>query len=242
MPSKSVEYLKSKYYTKSEHPYEVYERLVLSNLTSTTTVLDYGCGRTAPNLVRWKHAGRKLFGVDLIDFTVSDPDLTLIKTCLPEPNLTWTLPIASGSVDLITARSVVEHLRDPRKVFTELNRVLKPCGAIVFLTANFWDYGSLIAAVIPNSLHPKIVAKVEGRKENDTFPTEYRANTRGEIESISRNTGFKISEFEYLTQYPNYLQFSAPLFAVGIAYERFTKNVRGMGFLRSWILCKLVKI
>jgi len=41
-----------------------------------------------------------------------------------------------------------------------------------------WDYGTLVAYIIPNKYHARIVKKVEGRGEEDTFPTAYKTNTK----------------------------------------------------------------
>ena len=48
----------------------------------------------------------------------------------------------------------------------------------MFLTANMWDYGTLVARAVPNRFHAGIVKVVEGRAEEDTFPIAYKTNTR----------------------------------------------------------------
>lgn len=47
----------------------------------------------------------------------------------------WSLPVADGSVDVITSFGVLEHLDDPQGVLRSLHRVLKPGGQVV-LTAD----------------------------------------------------------------------------------------------------------
>ena len=99
-------------------------------------------------------------------------------------------------------------------------RVLKPGGYVVFLTANLWDYASLIAAVVPNRFHPWIVSKTEGRAEHDVFPIAYRTNTRGAVEKWSRHAGFELLSFSYLGQYPSYFMFNGSC----SFWPRVTKN------------------
>ena len=74
----------------------------------------------------------------------------------------YDIPIADSCVDLVMARSVIEHVTDPAAVYAEMYRVLKPGGSFLFLTANFWDYASLIAASIPNFLCQEQVSLGEG--------------------------------------------------------------------------------
>jgi len=43
-----------------------------------------------------------------------------------------TLPYADGTFDLVTAFDVVEHVEDDQRAFTELTRVLRPHGRLIF--------------------------------------------------------------------------------------------------------------
>jgi SAM-dependent methyltransferase len=136
---------------------------------------------------------------------------------------------------------VFEHLTDPESVYREFARVLKPGGRIVFLTPNRWDYGTLIARAVPNRFHARIVKAVEGREEEDTFPTAYRTNTRRDVERLAGSSGFRIEDFRYLSQYPNYLMFNGFLFALGTAFEKVVSRVHVLRFLRGWIMVTLRK-
>jgi SAM-dependent methyltransferase len=139
------------------------------------------------------------------------------------------------------SRSVMEHVTDPIAVYTEMNRVLRPGGRLIFLTGNLWDYAALIAKAVPNRLHPWVVKNTEGRAEQDVFPTAYKTNTKGAVERLARQTGFEIESFQYLSQYPNYFMFSAPLFLAATGYEKLVRNVEALRFLRGWILVALRK-
>lgn len=139
------------------------------------------------------------------------------------------------------SRSVFEHLVDPDSVYREFSRVLKPGGRIVFLTANLWDYGTMVARLIPNRFHARIVKAVEGRPEEDTFPTAYKTNTRGDVDRLAANAGLAVEAFEYLNQYPNYLMFNGALFLLGVGYERLTSRFDCLRLLRGWILVTLRK-
>lgn len=230
-----TERLRERFYGDAVHPYELFERDVAAALRPGDTLLDAGCGRTAPVLVKFRGKAARLVGVDLVDFTAEIGGVELIKGDLSN------VPLPAASVDLIMSRSVMEHVTDPPAVYAELGRLLRPGGRLIFLTANLWDYAALIAKAIPNRLHPWIVSRTEGRAEEDVFPTAYRANTHRAVQRWAAATGFEIESFRHLSQYPNYFMFSAPLFLLATAYEKAIRRVEALRFLRGWILVGLRK-
>ncbi|MEA2900188.1 MAG: hypothetical protein QOH36_75 [Actinomycetota bacterium] len=50
------------------------------------------------------------------------------------------LPFAAGSVGGVLCSHVLEHVRDPRHVVSEVHRVLKPGGLAYFTLLDFWPY------------------------------------------------------------------------------------------------------
>lgn len=120
-----------------------------------------------------------------------------------------------------------------------MRRILKPGGHFICLTPNLFDYASLLAILVPNSLHPHLVHWTEGRAKSDVFPTYYRSNTRAAITRLARNNGFELAEFRYLGQYPSYFAFSALLFRLGAYYEILLRRHPRLHFLRGWIFADL---
>lgn len=230
-----VKRLEARYFRDSVHPYRIFETEVRKALPAGGVILDAGCGRTAPILSGFRGAASRLIGVDLVDFTTTAQDLELYKGDLAY------IPVPSCSIDVVMARSVMEHIEKPTEVYREMYRVLKPGGHFIFLTANLWDYASLIAILVPNRLHPWIVSKTQGRKPDDVFPTRYRTNTHRAIKRFARSAGFQLERIEYLGQQPDYFQFSTPLFLLGTAYEKLISRYEGLAFLRGWILADLRK-
>ncbi len=234
--SRFAERLRDRFYDSQTHPYRVLERRI-DGLVSreTSTLLDAGCGRSAPMLRRFLGRVPRLIGVELVDFRGVPPGIETYKSDLAN------LPLPDAGVDLIMSRSVFEHLTDPPAVYRELARILKPGGRLVFLTANMWDYGTQVARLVPNRWHAAIVKATEGRAEEDTFPTAYLTNTRRDVDRLSREAGLRVERFEYLSQYPNYLMFNGALFALGMCYEKLVSAFKPLEFLRGWILVTLVK-
>lgn len=229
------EALLRKCYANSPHPYRLYEEQVTQLLTPDTVLLDAGCGRTVPVLRKYLGRVRRLIGIELVSFSDVPPGIETYHADLSN------MPLPDASVDIIMSRSVFEHLTDPAAVYKEFSRVLRPGGAVVFLTANMWDYGTLVARLVPNRFHSRIVRQVEGRAEEDTFPTAYRTNTRTDVEHLATSAGFTVENFEYLSQYPNYLMFNGALFFLGTCYEKLISRFESLRFLRGWIMVTLRK-
>lgn len=223
------------YYGTKPHPYQLFERTVTGLLTPKAVLLDAGCGRTVPVLKKYLGAVGRLIGVEMVEFTDVPAGIETYNADLAH------IPLPDGCVDLIMSRSVFEHLQEPDDVYKEFERILRPGGSVIFLTANMWDYGTLVARLIPNRFHARIVKMVEGRPEEDTFPIAYRTNTRADVNRLAAHAGLNVASFEYLNQYPNYLMFNGLLFLLGVAYERVTSRFEFLRFLRGWILVTLTK-
>ena len=225
-----------RFYADVPHPYRVFENKVDALLDrSVRVLLDAGCGRTVPVLRKYLNRVDRLIGVELVEFTDVPPGIEAFNVNLSE------LPLADSSVDLIMSRSVFEHLTDPEAVYREFARVLRPGGRVVFLTANMWDYGTLVARLVPNRFHGRIVKVVEGREEEDTFPTAYKTNTHADVQRLANAVGLKVESFDYLSQYPNYLMFNALLFLLGTGFEKLISRFEALRWLRGWIMVTLVK-
>jgi SAM-dependent methyltransferase len=231
-----AERLRERYFGGQTHPYVVFEDTVSQLLRPEHTLLDAGCGRTAPVLVKYRGRADRLIGVDLVEFDAAAcAGLEVYKGDLV------SIPVATSSVDVVMARSVMEHVEQPLETYREVFRALRPGGHFVFLTANLWDYVSIVSRLIPNRFHPWIVARTEGRAEHDVFPIQYRTNTRGAVRRFSAQAGFELREFRYLGQYPAYFMFNGALFFLATGYEKLISRYETLAPLRGWILAVLRK-
>jgi SAM-dependent methyltransferase len=222
-----------RFYRNDPHPYRLFEAQIEARLRPEAVLLDAGCGRTVPVLRKYIGRAARLIGVELEEFIDVPEGIETYRANLA------SIPLPNASVDIVMSRSVFEHLDDPAAVYRELARIVKPGGRIVFLTANMWDYATLVARLVPNRFHPGIVARVEGREEADVFPVRYRTNTRRAVARLAADAGLEIEDFRYLGQYPNYLMFNAALFLLGTAYDKLVSRLNLLRFLRGWILVTL---
>jgi len=231
-PSPRTDRLKPRYFDEQDHPYQHLEREIARYLRPHFTLLEAGCGRQAEVLAKFRGRARRLIGVDPVEFTL---DQGLDEIELQRGDIANT-GLASGSVDLVISRALMEHLPSPRPAFAEIQRVLKPGGHYVYLVPNLGDYGSLAALFTPNGLHPAIVKFVEGRELHDTFPAYFRCSTKGSIQKFCDSTGLELVKCEYLGQYPAYFQFNAFLFWLATGYEKLISRFEALRFLRGWLL------
>ncbi len=179
--------------------YAYYE--ALDQLTSAAPVwLDLGCGHQV--FASWMdREERKVVGqarlVAGMDYDV--PSLRSHKTIhMRLAGDVTRLPFPDATFDLVSANMVIEHLNDPAAALLEIRRVLKPGGAFVFHTPNYWNFWVLLGGIAPDFLKLPAIRMLEGRKAVDVFPTRYRMNTGAAITNLARAAGFDVTRVDYL--------------------------------------------
>lgn len=232
---KGVRRIWKRMWSNTKHPFVVLEEVLDSRIVRGQRVLEHGCGYTAPLLRKYMDRGADLIGVDVVEFEGVEPGLKLYNADIGQ------LPLESNSIDLIFSRSVMEHVVDAAQVYSEAYRVLKLGGSWVFLTANRWDYASVIARIVPNRFHGALVHQAEGRAEKKVFPTVYRSNSYFQVRDAARKSGLEIEKFDYLGQHPNYFQFSTILYGLASIYEKAILAIPACRVVRGWLLVQLKK-
>jgi ubiquinone/menaquinone biosynthesis C-methylase UbiE len=122
-----------------------------------------------------------------------------------------SLPFEDGSFNLLTARSVVEHVENPSELLREIYRVLKPGGHFVFATPNYLYYQTLLASLTPRSLKQKLVQALEERSEQDIFPVHYVMNTPSTITRLVKDAGLKIESLDTVECPPEFIRLGGPI-------------------------------
>jgi SAM-dependent methyltransferase len=129
------------------------------------------------------------------------------------------LPFTDATFDLATANMVVEHLSDPLGQFCEVRRVLKPGGRFLFHTPNAVSYFCLMRRLVPSRINKHLVWLLDGRRVEDVFPVQYKANTIGRISDLARLTGFRVKRIKMLVSSPIFV-FIPPLMIFELLYLR----------------------
>ena len=204
------------------------EALVRSLLTEESQVLDLGCGRGGVVELFWR---------DVKLAAGLDPDVpSLVEhraTGMPVIRGRGEhLPFVEGSFDLIVCLWVLEHLERPEVVFREVRRVLRAGGHFVFLAPNLRNPLLLLnrlAKGLPQ-LQRRIVPRLYGRVEADTFPVRYRANTARAIRAQAAHAGFEVASLTAIPD-PTYLALNDAMFRAAALSERLLPSSWGVHLL-----------
>ena len=193
-------------------------------LSKDAVVLDVGCGRAAfaedpvvyrRNLRMLKGKVKKVIGIDVQPAGETNPTLDEFRLIAGDG---W--PVEDESIDLLIADYVLEHIAEPTAFFAEVARVLKPGAYVCMRTPNKWGYAAIMTRLIPNRWHAAITAKVqENRKEEDVFPTCFKANTVGSIRKLCAAQGMEVTVIGHSAE-PAYLSFSRITYVLGLWLER----------------------
>lgn len=228
--------LRDKWYPKSVRPHQIYTAAVLAECNASTVLLDLGCGREA----RWLRgiAPRVGLGVGM-DYEIAaawnDPGRGLL--CGDAHHV----PLASGSVDVLSTMNTIEHFADPRRVLDELYRVLRPGGHLFIVTVNLRFPPVAAAQFLPHRLRQRINSVATDSNPEDTFPVFYRANTAGQLRAVGCAAGFQVRRLEMLSHHPEYFMFSPLAYRCWAAFERLVLRRTAFAGFRHFILAHFVK-
>ena len=204
------------------------EALVRSYATPTSSVLDLGCGRGGVVELIWRDV-KLAAGID-----PDSPSLTGHRAH-GMPILRGVgehLPFAGESFDLVVCVWVLEHLKEPSKVFSEVKRVLRPGGHFVFLTPNLRNpllVLNRIGKAVP-IVQARLVSRFYGRRESDTFPVQYRANTVGALRRLAEASGLEVADLRVVPD-PTYLAVNGFMFSTSVLAERLMPKGWGVHLL-----------
>ena len=179
-------------YSRKDGQIEFYTR-VNALVDENSRVLDFGAGRghwavdPMPHMskrLRWMR-GRvaEVVGTDVDPVVMNNPSLDVAHVV----EIGAPLPLESESFDLVVADYVLEHVNadDAPALAADVMRVLKPGGWFAARTPNKWGMIGLGARAIPNSLHVRMLNRLQpGRKAEDVFPTRYAMNTRRDLQRL----------------------------------------------------------
>ncbi len=211
-------------FTRDDGTVAFYNRVQAASLVGHS-VLDVGCGRglACEDPVAYRRAIRTLkrpdnqvLGIDVDSAGKTNPLLDEFRM-IEGPR--W--PVDDGSIDLLVADYVLEHIEDVPAFFAEIRRVLKGTGVACLRTTNGWGYVALAARLIPNRHHAGVLKRVQqDREAEDVFPTYYRCNTIGSIRRQFAAIGFDHGVWGHAYE-PAYMEFSKIAYAMGVLYTRW---------------------
>ena len=212
--------------------YDRFSDVIHEYVRAGDVMLDAGCGSGRVFQYRFDESQRPqlIFGVDMTEEPRGNGNIDVAARA----DLA-ALPFRAETFDIAISSHVAEHLTQPERVFGELARVVKPGGRLMVLTPNKWHYVTLSAALMPHAFHLKF-NQSRGVDAHDIFPTVYRANTAGRLRSLYERAGFEIERLEQFETEPEYLAFSTPTYALGVAFERAVNRFGALKNLRVNLL------
>jgi SAM-dependent methyltransferase len=195
---------------------ELFAAQVRSALHPAARLLDLGCGRGGL-VEQLDHPASCIVGID--------PDLdSLREHRLPHlpraAALSGHLPFVPATFDVVAASWLLEHLPQPATTFAEIGRVLRPGGVFIFITPNARHplaWANRVAGRLGRA-QGRLVDRLYGRAEADTFPTAYRANSAEALARLCVAAGLALQSLTFVAD-PTYLAFSRPAFRLMSAIE-----------------------
>lgn len=206
-----------------------------AHLTPESIVLDVGAGAGIVEAMYFRGQVARICGIDL-DPRVEENDK------LDEGKLAdaGKIPYDDALFDVVFADNVMEHLDEPKAVFAEIARVLKPGGVMLFKTPNRSHYVPLLARWTPLRFH-QFINKLRGREAEDTFPTHYLANSQAQVTELAKQTGLNVLKIDRIEGRPEYLRLTFVTYLFGLLYERIVNATSALSKWRVLLIAELRK-
>jgi len=207
---RKCEAIESRYFPDHRWPADVYKKLLSACDGPGLKVAHLGCGHDQVEVRECFLKSRIVgFDMDLAALTRYRPTFCVLA------NLEM-IPVQDNSFDLLISEFVLEHLKDPGRVFAECHRILRPGGEFIFLTINRNSIPAWVARVTPLYFHRWIKRMLpRPTQDEDVFPTYYRCNRYSTLSQILKHYRFEEIDFQYLDGSFDYLQFSPLLYRLG---------------------------
>lgn len=201
---------------KKQWDNKIFREFTLEYVDKDTVLLDAGAGRGYLKEMNFKDHVKKAVGVDPDKIVKTNPYLHEAHIGLAD-NMHY---FKDESFDVIVSNNVLEHISDPNAFYAETSRVLKKGGVLITKTPNMFHYMPVIAMITPQSFH-NFASKLRGTPAGDTFPTQYKANSKKAQTKFGKENNLKVEKMVFVEGRPEYLRMFFFTYILGMIYERF---------------------
>lgn len=207
---------------------------VINAKPRNTVAVDVGGGTTCPFARVLKPDGNTI----IIALDISQDQLRCnndVKGKLVA-DVVKNLPFGNGTIDLITSRSVLEHLGDVGDFVRHSRDVLKPGGYWVHLFPSKFAPFAVINQLLPKAWSRTLVgALFPSQKGICGFPALYNMCYYSAMENLLRKNGFDRVDIVASYYQSQYFSFCFPLFVASAAYELLVWHL-GLRNLAAYLL------
>jgi ubiquinone/menaquinone biosynthesis C-methylase UbiE len=197
--------------------FDIYERTVMRELRARNGALtvDVGAGAVCSYAHR-KPPRTVIIGLDIAAEPLranTDVDAGVVA------DASYRLPMSDDSVEVLTTRSVLEHLGDVDRFVAESSRVLRPDGVAIHLFSCRGSWFARLNRALGEEWARRLLYSVHPQsRQAGGFEALYQGCTVDDMSSIHRAQGFEVIDARayYGT---NYAYFFIPVFILVSLYE-----------------------
>lgn len=205
----------AKGHTFRQYPPAVAERIGPGNLRR---IVDVGGGKTCAyaELTPEGWDGR------LVAIDISPEELAYNHTVHLRlvSDVTRGLPVEDGSIDMITSRSVLEHLANLEDFVAGAARAIRPGGYFIHWVPNKFAPFAMVNAMLPNKLAKPLLHYLDpGTVGICGFPVVYDRCYPAAMEPLFEKHGFEVLEVRPSYFQSRYYAFFVPFFLLSTLYE-----------------------
>lgn len=211
----------------------VYEQIVVRSLrmSDSAIVVDVGSGPVCTYAAS-KPPGTVVVGLDIVAESLRaniDVDACVVA------DASYRLPLSDDSIDVLTTRSVLEHLVDVDRFVAESSRVLRPDGVAIHLFSGRGSWFARINRALGEKWAPRLLYSLHPQsREVGGFPALYERCTVGDMSSVHRAHGLEVVDTRVFFG-TNYAYFFIPAFMLVSLYE-LTLQAFNLGSLAATVV------
>ena len=202
-------------------------------------VLDVGAGRAwrfPPHYKRWY--GIHLIGADIDAAEMADNDVLDEKLVA---DVVAGIPLAAGSVDLITVRAGMEHFADNEQFLRHAHAVLRPGGYLMALFPDRFAPFAIINRALPRQLSRQVLrATMQETADELGFRAYYDHTGYRAFRRMVARVGFEVAYHLPGFSGGAYFEFFLPAYMLSYAYDTL-RGAIGWPVLASYHLWVLQK-